>query len=115
MALTELELKQCEKALQAFLDRRRPPPRLRSEVDLAYRIVGQSVELFEIRPDWDDRSRTHEEPIAKATYVRTRNRWRLFWMRQDLRWHGYEPDREVRSIGRFLEVVEADEYACFFG
>jgi hypothetical protein len=46
MALTELELKRCEKELQSFLERRRPPPHIRSEVDFGYRIVGHSVEHF---------------------------------------------------------------------
>lgn len=115
MALTELELKRCEKELEKFLERRRPPPQIRPKLDLAYRIVGQSVEIFTIRPSWSDPAETTEESIAKATYVRTRNRWRVFWMRRDLRWHGYEPNREVRSIKRFLDVVDGDEYSCFFG
>ena len=56
-----------------------------------------------------------EEAIAKATYVRTRDLWKIFWMRADLKWHGYEPVPTVGSIDKFLAVVNEDRYGCFFG
>ena len=52
LALTELERKRCEKALADFMTRRRPPPHLRDQFDLGYTVQGQSIEIFEIRPDW---------------------------------------------------------------
>jgi hypothetical protein len=88
---------------------------LRSEVDLGYRITGQTLELFEIRPDWRTRRTKHERAFAKATYVRSRNLWRVYWIRRDLRWHQYAPRPEVRTIGQFFEVVDRDEHHCFFG
>lgn len=30
-----------------------------------------------------------ESPVAKATYVKTQNIWKVYWMRADLRWHAY--------------------------
>lgn len=115
MAFTELERRRSERALDRFLEKRRPPPEIRSQVDLGYRIVGQSIELFLIRPHWRDPRTQIEESIAKATYIRSRDLWRIYWKRRDLKWHGYEPDLEVRSIGKFLAVVDTDEYGCFWG
>lgn len=115
MALTPLEIKRCEVRLAAFLKRRRPPPTIRHELDLGYEIANQSVELFEIRSDWRDRSRRIRLPVAKATYVRSQNVWRLYWMRRDLKWHSYTPRPVVADFDVFLDVVDADEYACFFG
>lgn len=115
MALSELELKRCEKVLAAFMDRRRPPPGIRRKLDLGYRINGQSVELFEVRPDWQDQTKTMETPVARATFVRTQNCWKVFWMRRDSKWHGYEPNPEVQALEAFLHVVDRDEYGCFFG
>lgn len=115
MALTDLERRRCERDLAKFMERRRPPPDIRPKLDIGYRIAGHSVELFEIRPDWQDPKKTMEHPFAKATFVRTRNLWRVFWMRRDLKWHGYEPNPEVRSLEAFLHVVDRDEYCCFFG
>jgi hypothetical protein len=115
MALNDLELKRVERALAGFLAKRRPPPHIRPDLDIGYRIAGQSVEILEIRPQWDDRSIIHQYPIAKATYVRTQDVWKVFWKRADLKWHGYEPAAEVRSIEQFLAAVDADPYGCFFG
>jgi Protein of unknown function (DUF3024) len=115
VALTELETKRCERDLARFLERRRPPVHIRPQLDLGYRINGQSVEILEIRPDWRDRSVVRERPVAKATFVRTINAWRVYWMRGDLKWHGYEPSAEVRSLAEFLTVVDEDNCCCFFG
>lgn len=97
------------------MERRRPPPHIRPKLDIGYRITGQSVEIFEIRPDWQNPAVTMETPVAKATFVRSQNRWRVFWMRRDLNWHGYEPNLEVASLQAFLNVVDRDEFYCFFG
>jgi hypothetical protein len=115
VSLTDLERKRCERDLAKFMERRRPPPDIRPKLDIGYRISGQSVEIFEMRPDWQNPKLTMEHPVAKATLVRTKKRWRVFWMRRDLKWHGYEPNPEVRSLEAFLHVVDRDEYCCFFG
>lgn len=115
MAFSELELKCCEKAVEAFMQVRRPPPQIRNELDLRYRIKGQSIELFEVRPDWRDPEKTMETPVAKATYVRTQGVWKVYWQRADLKWHRYDPHGEVKSVEEFLNVVDVDQYGCFFG
>ncbi len=115
MAISEFETKRCERIMGAFVDARRPPPHIRPELDLGYRVTGQSVEIFEIRPVRKGApGEKMEHPVAKATYVKSRDIWRVFWQRADLRWHRYEPNAEVQSLDGFLEVVERDEYACFF-
>lgn len=115
MALSELELKRCQKAMRSYIEANRPPPEIRSQLDLGYRISGQSVEIFEIRPDWKDPTEKMENPVAKSTFVRRSGLWRIYWQRADLKWHRYEPVPEVESLIGFLEVVEADEFCCFFG
>jgi hypothetical protein len=115
MALNDLERKRVEKAVSAFIEKRRPPPSIRPKLDLGFRISGQSVELFEIRPQWDKPEVKRERPFAKATYVRTQGLWKVYWMRADLKWHSYQPVAEVARIDDFLAVVAKDEYACFFG
>ena len=52
MALAEIELARVHRAMDSFMQRRRPPAHIRSSVDLAFRITGQSVEILEIRPAW---------------------------------------------------------------
>ncbi len=115
MAFNELERKRHERDIAKFMERRRPPPEIRPKLDLEIAFEGQSVLLFEVRPDWQDETKTMRSPIAKATFVRSKNLWKIYWMRQDLKWHGYEPSLEVRSLEAFLHVVDRDEYCCFFG
>ena len=115
MAFEPDKLLWIEHALKAWIEAHRPAEHIRKDLDLGYRIDKQSVFLFEIRPRWDRPAEKHETPVAKATYVRTQNIWRVFWMRADLRWHGYDPQPEVETLEQFLDLVEEDFYGCFFG
>ena len=115
MPLNETELKGCRDALAQFLKRRRPAVHVRDQFEIAYRISGHSVEISEVRPYWRDQSKKVEKPVAKATFVRAKNHWKIFWMRRDLKWHRYEPNLQVGTIEAFLDVVDRDEFACFFG
>lgn len=115
MTLSEFELKRYEKAIKGFIEKNRPPPHIRNELDLGYRQKGQSVEIFEIRPFWGNPQEKIEVSVAKATYVKTQGVWKIYWKRADLKWHAYEPHPRAKTIEEFLEVVESDEYACFFG
>jgi len=116
MALSEFEKKRYEQIVKRYVDRRRPPPHIRPELDIGYRLKGQSVELFEIRPAWrGEPGEKIEHAIAKTTYVKTRGIWKVFWQRADLKWHRYEPNAEVQSLEDFLAIVERDEWGCFHG
>jgi hypothetical protein len=116
VTLAEIELARVRRAMDVFMQQRRPPPHIRPKLDLGFRVFGQSVEIFEIRPAWrGPRDEKHESPVAKATYVRARGVWRVFWMRRDLKWHMYEPKPEVKSVEDFTSLVAIDAHACFFG
>ena len=115
MAISEIELKRCQKAIEVFLEKRRPPLQIRDKLDVNCRVDGQSVEVEEIRPDWQDESKKISRSTAKATYVKTTNEWKVYWMRQDLKWHRYEPYPTAKSLADFLNVVDQDAHCCFFG
>jgi hypothetical protein len=115
MAFTEIELKKIEKLAQSFLDKRRPPVHLRKESDLGYRIDGNSIIIFEIRPFWKNPENTIEGPVAKATYIKKSDLWKIYWQRADLKWHGYELEPEVDTLEEFLKIVDEDECCCFWG
>ncbi len=115
MAFSDKERLHLEGMINSFLDKRRPPVEIRNEIDLGCRIDRQSVEVFEVRPQWQNPEETIECPVAKATYVRTTGIWKVFWMRRNLKWHRYEPSPVVGSLDRFLNIVDTDEHCCFFG
>jgi hypothetical protein len=116
MALTELEIARLRRTVGAWVEQRRPPPHIRPELDLGYRVSGQSVEIFEIRPVWRGApGEKMEHAVAKATYVKSKGTWKVYWQRADLKWHSYEPTPEVPSIEAFVLLVSEDRHACFFG
>src|SRR5262245_33922032 len=110
MALNDIERKRIEKTVDAFVQKRRPAPYIRPKLDIGFRLAGQSVEIFEIRPRWKEPDVKVEHPVAKATFVRRQSRWKVFWMRADLKWHGYQPLPVVPSIEKFLDAVDKDEH-----
>jgi len=115
MAFDEFTTHRLEKVVGAFIDKRRPAFHIRNQLDLAFRIKGQSIEIFEVRPCWQRPEDKMESPVAKATYVKTQEAWNIYWMRQDLKWHRYPLLPQVAFIEEFLEEVSIDPAACFWG
>ena len=98
-----------------FWSRRRPPLHLRDKVREGQRFEGQSIELFFVRLLHFDPTRHVEESIAKLTYVRSTNVWRIYRKRANGKWHRYEPHPEATSLSSALKIIHADAYCCFFG
>ena len=115
MALNPLDRHATTETLALWLQKRRPPPAIRDELDIGWRCERQSVTLFEIRPDWKNPREKHERPFAKTTYNQRTGLWKIFWRRQDLKWHGYTPQLHVPSVATFLQVVDQDAMGCFWG
>lgn len=115
MALDPLQTLDVIEAIENFLSRKRPPEEIRKKVDFGYKIEGQSVFIFEIRPQWNDPTIIHEHAIAKTTFVKSKNKWKVFWVRGDLKWHSYSPKPTVKSIAEFAKLVEEDKHHCFWG
>jgi hypothetical protein len=115
MALSEFEQRRCAKIVGTFVEGRRPAAHVRPKLDLGFRVSGQSVEIFEIRPHWNSPNEKLEHSVAKATFVKSTGTWRVYWQRSDLKWHRYEPAPEVETLEEFVNLVAEDEHACFWG
>jgi len=113
--MNDIEQKLIENAVATFVAEHRPPAHLREQVDLGFRYDGRNVEIFEIRPRWDNAAKRVEEAVAKARYLKSRDTWLVYWRRADLKWHKYDPMPEVDTVKAFLKLVSDDEHACFFG
>lgn len=116
MAFTEDELKQCEPIIASFIEEQRPREEIRSQVDLDYAIDidDQSIEIFEIRlhPFKNEKGKI---PIAKTKWVRRQRVWKIYWQRADMKWHKYDPVPQVETLGEFMEELQEDPRACFWG
>jgi hypothetical protein len=115
MSLDVMNQIEIIEAMENFMEIRRPPENIRNEVDLNYKIENQSIIIVEIRPNWNNTEEKVELPIAKATFVKTTNSWKVFWQRADLKWHTYSPNPEVDDIKDFIALVHEDANHCFWG
>ncbi len=114
MAFDQFTMHRVEKIVDDFIQARRPHPSDRNKIDLGFRLEDQSIVIFETRAHWKNEGQFVESLIVKATYVRKQEHWKIFWLRQDLKWHRYEPLSEVSRIEEFLAELAQDPYGCFW-
>ncbi len=115
MAIDLLQTVDVIEVMENFIERRRPPLHLRDQVDLSYKIEGQSVIIFELRALWNNGEEKIESPVAKATFVKTSNNWKVFWRRADMKWYSYKPQPTINSLAEFVMLVDNDKHCCFWG
>ncbi|MFH1356384.1 MAG: DUF3024 domain-containing protein [bacterium] len=115
MSFNDIQQKQIERAINNFMATKRPPPEIRDQLDFKIELKGQSIIIYEVRPRFDDKSKIMNHEVAKTTYVKRTNVWKIYWMRADLKWHGYQPKPQVKNIDAFFKVVDEDKHCCFFG
>ena len=116
MAFTAIEIAEHTALLeQLFWAKRRPPLPIRELMREGQRFDGHAIELFFVRPVYNDPTRHTEESIAKVQFVRVRQVWRIFWKRADGKWHGYQPHPEAATLAAALRVIDQDAKGCFFG
>lgn len=115
MAIDTLQTLEIIEAMENFLARKRPPEHIRPKLDIDYKIEEQSIIIFEIRPQWDKPEIIREHCVAKATFVKAKNQWKVFWMRANLKWHSYTPKPIVNFVEEFIKLVEEDKQHCFWG
>jgi len=101
--------------MENYIAKVRPRPEIRHQLDIGYEIKNQSVILHEIRPVWKNPSEYRTLDYAKATFVRNKNIWKIFWQRADLKWHSYTPKPTVGKLSDFLKIVDEDKHHCFKG
>lgn len=115
MTIDIIKTAEVIEALENYINEIRPPENVRSKLDIAYKIDNQSVIIYEIRPLYNNPEIKIEENIAKATWVKAKGYWKIFWERADLKWHSYAPHPIAKTIREFVEVVAEDKYGCFWG
>ena len=53
--------------------------------------------------------------VAKATLVKNRRAWKLYWQHPSRKWQRYEPGKEFRRLEELLGVVDKDKGGLFYG
>ncbi|OGW67715.1 MAG: hypothetical protein A3H49_09330 [Nitrospirae bacterium RIFCSPLOWO2_02_FULL_62_14] len=114
MPFSQIELKQIERTVGEFC-RRRSPVHLKDKLRLEYVVKGHDVVVCERRPRWNNPQEWMESPVAKLKFIRSANKWRLYWQRADLKWHEYPGPYTSEDLGELVQEIDSDPLACFFG
>ena len=114
MPFRELELKRIEQTVGEWR-KRRSPAHLKGKLRLEYSVKGHDVVIFERRPRWDNQNEWTESPVAKLKFIRSADKWRLYWQPPDLKWHDYPGPSSSGRISNLVQEIDADPLACFFG
>lgn len=115
MAFSEFESGKVEQELCSLIEKLRPPEPIRSQLDITFRMDGQSVILIELRPYWKDPSQITNHEFAKATYVKDTGNWKVYWRRANGAWERYEPVDAVASLEAWFQLMDEDTHGCFRG
>lgn len=115
MSFDPVQMHEIIEVMEDYLSKERPPEHMRDELDIGYQIEDQSILIVEIRPQWKKPTVKGQYPYAKATFVKSKNYWKVFWLRADMKWHAYTPKPTVKTLKKFLELVDEDAYHCFKG
>ena len=113
MPLAELDRKRIESALTSFCEA--VPMHVRDKLRYAFSISGQTVELWEERPRFDDPAHWIRHPIAKIRYNATGRSWLLYCQFRDLKWRSYAPRPTAPAFQDLFDEVKRDPTGIFFG
>lgn len=113
MTLQILQSLEIIEIMENYIYQVRPLVEIRSQLDLSYELKDQSVILNQIRPFWNNPKEILTLGFAKATFDKTKNKWKIYWKRSDGKWHTYKPQPVVDKLEYFLDIVDEDKYHCF--
>ena len=75
---------------------------------------SRSIASFRILK-WDNPSEWMESPVAKLKFIRSADKWRLYWQPSDLKWHEYPGLSSSDRLSDLVQAIDDDPLACFFG
>ena len=115
VSLTPSQTSEVLAAVGSFIERNRPKPDIRDQLDFRADIRGAELFLSEVRPRFDAPDEIQVSPFAKLRWFKSRKMWKLYWMRASGKWELYAPDPFYFSLEKALRAIEADKHCCFFG
>lgn len=105
-----------EMEIQKFIDAIRPEEEeIRKKLDFTYTLEKNVFTLYEVRPDWTDASVYKKYACARARFIKTTGKWRMFWLRASGKWEHFKPYPDTKSFQEVLINIGEDKYGAFFG
>lgn len=99
--------------IQKIEEKFKVPERMADKIKNVAEKSGNSYILYETRPAWDGSTKPWTKfSVAKMTFVKISDKWKLYWMRASGRWELY---KEYKSFNNVLNAIEKDKFGCFWG
>ena len=114
MTLTDIDLQKVKNKVGGLCSER-TPAHLRDQLRFEYEVENHNVIIYEVRPAWKNPSEFTKMPMAKLTYVKSQNIWKLYWKRANEKWVIYEPKGSAKDLGALVKEIDKDSHGCFFG
>lgn len=90
-------------------------PEIRRQLDFGYSFDGKVIEIFEMKPQWNDPKKIRNYPFARIRFYKSKNVWKLYWKRASGKWELYNPFPNATHLSTILKVIDKDSYGCFKG
>lgn len=104
-----------QRQIEQWVETQRPNAEIRDQLDIGFEWKNGTLVFFEIRPDWVNPEIIRHFPFAKARYIKSREVWKIYWLRASLKWEAYPYDPEVGRLDLVLRIIEEDKHNCFKG
>ena len=95
--------------------RSKVPVRLADKLRLGHSVRGNSVTLFEERPNLLEADKWVKILVAQFRYDPSKARWSLHCADRNSRWHLYEDLAPAKDFALLLREVEEDPTGIFWG
>jgi Protein of unknown function (DUF3024) len=115
MSLTPVHAAEVLQQLGRFIEQHRPKAEIREQLDFRADIQGSEVFLSEVRPLFGGDGEVRAHAFAKIKWFKSREVWKLYWLRASGKWELYAPDPFFFSLEKALRTISADKHGCFFG
>ncbi len=105
-----------ESTINDFVEKMRSQDdEIRKQIDFGYSFDGKVIEIFEIRPQWNDSTIINNFSFTRIRFYKSKNLWNLYWKRASGKWELYEPFPNATHLSSVLDVIDKDSYGCFKG
>ncbi len=114
MPLSEFTRKLVETKLTEYCERRIPID-IRDQVRLTFKIMRDKVTLIETRPYFRDPTVWTENPVAQFRLDKNTQKWTLYCMDRNSRWHLYDIIYPSADFDDMLKALDRDPTGIFWG
>lgn len=96
--------------------KRKVPAHALDQVNVLYKIRGNTVTIFENRAPWrPEWKKWTSMPIAQMRYDDKTGKWTLYCADRNDRWHEYIDIDATKNIDKILTEIDEDPTGIFWG